>query len=236
MPIYGNIESLPWESEFFHLNSAKLTLDPSATQVITCDELSDFSLVQAKVFADQTDILDGLYTLGFQLVEGEVDFCITLDRHHPITSVASDWRIASEQDISAVCQTAEKAFQFSRFRAPWYQPEDSGRFYALWAQKAILGTFDNLCLLVCDEAGRARGFVTLRLGDPGEARIGLLAVWPDAMGQGVGKKLMAAAIQWCTQQGVSRLRVATQTGNIAALNLYMASGANIVRSAYWLYR
>ena len=28
----------------------------------------------------------------------------------------------------------------------------------------------------------------------------------------------------------------TQTGNIAALNLYLASGGKVTRTAYWLYR
>jgi dTDP-4-amino-4,6-dideoxy-D-galactose acyltransferase len=32
------------------------------------------------------------------------------------------------------------------------------------------------------------------------------------------------------------LRVATQMGNTAALKRYIASGANIDATAYWLYR
>lgn len=47
---------------------------------------------------------------------------------------------------------------------------------------------------------------------------------------------MTAAIAECRQQGMQRLRVATQVGNIAALRLYQRQGAVIESTAYWLYR
>ena len=63
-----------------------------------------------------------------------------------------------------------------------------------------------------------------------EGRIGLLA------GRGMGEKLMQAALHWAQQQQLLTLRVATQMGNTAALKRYIASGANIDATAYWLYR
>ena len=47
---------------------------------------------------------------------------------------------------------------------------------------------------------------------------------------------MQAALYWTQQQQLSTLRVATQLGNTAALKRYIASGANIDATAYWLYR
>jgi len=105
-----------------------------------------------------------------------------------------------------------------------------GRKRRCWVRSTIL------CLWADDEQGNALGFVTLRRISQDEARIGLLAVRPEYQGQGAGKKLMAAAKKWCAEQGVSRMYVATQTGNIAALNLYFASGGKVIRTAYWLYR
>lgn len=226
------LEPLVWESEFFRLKSARLTPDTAATG-ITIQALDDYALVQAKVDASETHTLDALSALGFRLAEGETDICVTVT---PQDNALAAGRLAIPEDIADVTAIARQAFRLSRFRAPWYQPDDSARFYAMWAEKAVLGTFDHLCLWIDDEQGNGLGFVTLRRLSEDEVRIGLLAVRPECQGQGAGKKLMAAAKKWCAEQGVSRLYVATQTGNLAALNLYLASGGKVARTAYWLYR
>ncbi|MFU2315461.1 dTDP-4-amino-4,6-dideoxy-D-galactose acyltransferase [Rahnella sp. PCH160] len=233
MHVHGNIEPLDWESDFFQLRSAKLSLDASAKTIVTPEALAQYALVQAKVDADQTEMLDAMSALGFRLAEGETDVCVAVS---PQDIALPAGRLAVPEDIADVVNIARQAFRLSRFRTPWYQPQDSARFYAMWAEKAVLGTFDHLCLWADDEHGNGSGFVTLRRLAGGEARIGLLAVRPECQGRGAGKKLMAAAKQWCAGQGVSRLHVATQTGNLAALNLYLASGGKVTRTAYWLYR
>jgi dTDP-4-amino-4,6-dideoxy-D-galactose acyltransferase len=232
MRVHGNIEPLGWESDFFQLKSARLTPDASAPE-ITPQRLDRYALVQAKVDAGETDTLDALSALGFRLAEGETDVCVRIG---PSDLGLPAGRLAVPEDMSGVAAIARQAFRFSRFRSPWYQPEDSGRFYATWAEKAVSGTFDHLCLWVDDEQGNSLGFVTLRTLPDGEARIGLLAVRPECQGRGAGKKLMAAAKKWSAEQGVSRLYVATQTSNLAALNLYLASGGTVTGTAYWLYR
>ncbi len=80
------------------------------------------------------------------------------------------------------------------------------------------------------------GMVTLRDIFADEVRIGLLAVDPAFGGRGIGRLLFNAALAWCREHRKQRLRVATQTGNIAALRLYIACGATIDSAAYWLYR
>jgi len=133
-------------------------------------------------------------------------------------------------------EAARTTFALSRFRTPWYAPEDSGRFYARWVENAVLGTFDDVCLVLEDSRHRPEGWVTLRQLPEQEARIGLLAAWPGQVGRGTGRRLMQAAEAWCRQQDVLRLRVATQLGNIAALRLYLGGGARIDSTAHWLYR
>jgi len=235
MSVQGNLQLLTWESEFFGLQTAKLQLAASGS-FITDKALADYALVQAKVPANSVAELDALHQLGFQLVEGEIDCCLTITAQDGLPDEPQTWCIANTDSLDAVRNIAGRAFSLSRFRSPWYQPDDSSRFYALWAEKAILGTFDTHCLVIQDIDAQPLGFVTLRGTAPGEARVGLLAVRPDSIGQGIGKQLMIAARQWCAEQAISRLYVATQTGNIAALNLYLTSGAKLVSSAYWLYR
>lgn len=92
------------------------------------------------------------------------------------------------------------------------------------------GTFDHVCLVFRAVDGPIQGFVSLRKVNEQDARIGLLA------GRGMGEKLMQAALHWAEQEQLSTLRVATQMGNTAALKRYIASGANVDTTAYWLYR
>lgn len=220
----GVLESLEWESAFFARPSAIVRLRDKAPALQEAD-FSAWQRVQAKIPADRADLLDALQQHGFRLVEGEVDLSVTVARY-----ASPGAEIATEQDIPTLRKMAALAFAQSRFRAPWYAPDDSGRFYAQWIENAVKGTFDHVCLVFRTDGGQIQGFVSLRRLNEHEARIGLLA------GRGMGEKLMQAALHWAEQQQVSTLRVATQMGNTAALKRYIASGASIDATAYWLYR
>ncbi|MGL5425624.1 MAG: dTDP-4-amino-4,6-dideoxy-D-galactose acyltransferase [Serratia fonticola] len=233
MSVHANIEPLGWESEYFQLTSAKLHFDEAAP-AFTATELDAFALVQAKIPAQRLDLADGLAAAGFRLVEGEVDFALAIGTDCALNLPAI--RIAQPEDIPLLRSVAAKVFAASRFRAPWYQPQDSGRFYATWIEKAVLGTFDHQCLLVLGSDGEPEGFVSLRDIGQQEARIGLLAAFPGVQGKGTGSRLMTAAIAWCQQQRLQRLRIATQISNIAALRLYQRHGATLESTAYWFYR
>ncbi|MEB6381506.1 dTDP-4-amino-4,6-dideoxy-D-galactose acyltransferase [Leclercia adecarboxylata] len=220
----GELQPLAWESQFFSLPTALVRLSDNAPSLAASD-LNAWQRLQAKIPAVRADWLDALQQQGFRLVEGEVDLAITVT-HYGCPGAEP----ATEQDIPALRQLAAQAFAQSRFRTPWYAPEDSGRFYAQWIENAVKGTFDHLCLVFRGPDDAIAGYVSLRKLSDTEARIGLLA------GRGMGEKLMQAALHWAQQQQISTLRVATQMGNTAALKRYIASGGNIETTAYWLYR
>jgi dTDP-4-amino-4,6-dideoxy-D-galactose acyltransferase len=222
--VRASIEPLNWENQFFGIDSAILRVSDDAP-ALQADALEKWSRVQAKIPAQRTDWLDALQQLGFRLVEGEVDFRLTLaDIADPQAE------IANERDIPKLRQLAAQAFAQSRFRAPWYAEDASGRFYAQWIENAVRGTFDNQCLIFRDNDGEIQSFVSLRQLNDSEARIGLLA------GRGAGERLMQAAIRWAHQRQLTTLRVATQMGNTAALKRYIQSGAVPESTAWWLYR
>lgn len=252
MELHAVIEPLVWESDFFKVASGRMILDPAAA-TLTSAALDAFQVVQAKVAADRPQQADALAALGFRLVDGEIDCSLRVpsrggaggDQEGLMAGAArlsgiapydaAPLRIAGQGDIAAVSRLAASAFRLSRFREPWYPDRECRRFYAVWAQNAILGTFDNFCL-VKGRPDAIEGMVTLRRLDVNDARIGLLAVAPAYTRRGIGRALFAGALAWCRSQGISRLRVATQTGNLAALRLYIACGANVDGTAYWFYR
>lgn len=225
MRISASIEPLSWENAFFGVNSAIVRINPAASP-LTVAALQRWSRVQAKIPAANTVELDALQQLGFSLVEGEVDLAL------PVTAECAQngAEIAQLADIPALRDHAAVAFAQSRFRAPWYAPDASARFYAQWIENAVRGTFDSQCLVLRAANGDIRGYVSLRELNDSEARIGLLA------GRGAGAELVQAALGWARAHGKTTLRVATQMGNTAALKRYIQSGANVESTAYWLYR
>ncbi|MGM3162267.1 dTDP-4-amino-4,6-dideoxy-D-galactose acyltransferase [Dickeya undicola] len=236
MVVYAEIEPLVWESEFFQRSSGRLNFSTDAS-LLTTEILDCYELCQAKLTASDLATADALSTLGFRLAEGEVDFSM------PVVPAARAMfavgvREAEPGDIPVLCAAATKSFVLSRFRSPWYGPGDCGRFYARWVEKAVHGTFDDACLVieVPGERRGLQGFVTLRQTSSNAARIGVLSAWPGMTGQGIGQRLMQVARVWCQQRGIRRLTVATQTSNLAALRLYLRSGARVESTAYWFYR
>lgn len=220
----ARLEKLEWENQFFGVNSGIVRFADDAP-VLTAERLDVFGRVQAKIPSYRTDWLDGLQQLAFRLVEGEVDLALSVGTENASTSLVA----AVPGDITALREMAARVFMQSRFRTPWYQPADSGRFYARWVENAVLGTFDDQCLLL-KKGDEIQGFVSLRQLSEHEARIGLLA------GRGGGEQLMNAARYWCQQRGLTTLRVATQVSNAAALRRYIQSGATVESTAFWLYR
>ena len=225
MHVRASIEPLGWENRFFGVNSAIVRMD-TVSPLLTAEVLEPWSRVQAKIPAANTAALDALQQLGFALVEGEVDFAVSVGE----TCGQTGAEIAQLTDIPALRQLAAAAFAQSRFRTPWYAPDASARFYAQWIENAVHGTFDHQCLVLRTSNGDIRGYVSLRELNDTDARIGLLA------GRGAGAELMQAALAWAQSRGKTTLRVATQMGNTAALKRYIQSGANVESTAYWLYR
>lgn len=227
MVIHASVEPLEWESTFFNIHSGIIHFSDSAAP-LTVAQLTCWSRVQAKIDAADTARLSALQTLGFQVVEAEMDFVLSVAL--PPCGQSEPLPIAREHDIPALRTLAERLFTHSRFGTPWYAPGESGRFYGQWVENAVRGTFDDVCLLAYDATGLISGFVTLRRLPGNQARVGLLG------GKGAGAVLMALAQGWCRQQKIAGLHVATQFGNLPALRRYVLSGAQPVGTAYWLYR
>lgn len=75
MPVRASIEPLLWENTFFGVNSGIVRIDASAPE-LTPEELQAWQRVQVKVPAENIAWLSALQSLGFSLVEGEVDFAL----------------------------------------------------------------------------------------------------------------------------------------------------------------
>jgi dTDP-4-amino-4,6-dideoxy-D-galactose acyltransferase len=80
------------------------------------------------------------------------------------------------------------------------------------------------------------GFVTCRLETGQAGVIDLIGVDSQAQGQGIGRRLVNAAVAWFATEGCTHARVTTQGRNIRAQRLYQRSGfvTDVVR--LWYHR
>ena len=154
MSVRASIEHLARKVTFCPENG-KTGIFPDAAPLFAAD-FAPYDLVQAKISAGDNAALDGLSALGFSLAESEVDFALSLRSGTENAMSDSTLCYADETDIPVIKQAAAQVFSQSRFRAPWYQPDDSARFYAVWAEKAVRGTFDKDCLLIRNKTMRLR--------------------------------------------------------------------------------
>ncbi|CRK85741.1 wecD [Candidatus Providencia siddallii] len=239
MFVRANINILKWESEFFKRLIAKLDFIDNA-KIISIYQLNQFDIVQVKIDSCKKVMINKLEKIGFFFVDGEINFLLKIGSGNIFFNntlfKTDNIDIAKHSDIDLLCKAAEVVFNKSRFCEPWYSKKDSGRFYALWIKKAVLGEFDDICLLIKNSVGVILGFVSLRDIDINTARIGVLAKIPGMYSENIGRKLMSAAFYWCLQHKKKYLNIVTQVSNIAAMNLYLRSGAFITSTEYWLYR
>jgi dTDP-4-amino-4,6-dideoxy-D-galactose acyltransferase len=229
MTASNHIKALPWESAFFAKQLGMLETSATRDDLVLSD-LASFDLVEARVPTSHLGTVDRLLEKGFKFVETEVAY--TYEIGHP--DEGTDFRVATSEDLHAVQALAQEAFQFSRFRPPWFAASDSARLYGVWAENAILGTFDDQCLVI-EKYGRLLGFVTTRDDGNSSGRVGLIASSAGCRGKGIGTRLVRASVSWCASRGIQHLRVVTQLSNTCAMRLYERTGALVNEAAYWLY-
>ena len=111
----------------------------------------------------------------------------------------------------------------SRFRLDdGFRNGEFERLYREWLASSLRGE-NGKRVYVSGRGDAPRGLITL---EPGEeiVRIGLLAVAAAWRGQGLGRRLVAAAEGFCIQNRCAALHVATQTANPKACRFYERCG------------
>lgn len=228
-------ESLPWDSEFFHMRIARLS----------GRRLTENSLSAAFDWcrAERTECLyflaspDDPLTLslaereGFHLVDVRVTLSRALaDEISPSPSV----RALQSGDLPALLEIASVSHTASRFYFDGRFPRDRcGELYREWLRKSS-GPPPNVTLVV-EHQGAPAGYVTCDCTD-GAGEIGLLAVAAWARGNGLGWLLVQAALAHLQKNGAKKVSVVTQGRNLGALRLYERHGFTTQSLELWYHR
>ena len=161
---------------------------------------------------------------GFRLVDVGVEFAHDLRDLTPFSGgSATTIGDATESDLEAVLESCATIFRGSRFYTdPFYPRDRADELHRRWIQNCYHGRAQRF--LVARIEGETVGFIACLLDRPGGVgRIDLVGVRPERRGRGVGRQLVAAALQWFSSRA-ERVLVKTQLTNYVVASLYEAAG------------
>ena len=181
--------------------------------------------------------LHAVETVGFRIIEsfltlsrktaGEILFDSGFDFHI---------RLARLDEMETVASIAYRAFQSFRLQVDPQIPEAHARHSRReWVRNGFKGRAE--AIYVAEIENRLVGFVLLRskMDKENIGEIELIAVEPGFHGRGIGKALVAQAIQYY-QGKTLEIQVGTQAKNLQAIGLYTRMGFSVVRSEFSFHR
>jgi dTDP-4-amino-4,6-dideoxy-D-galactose acyltransferase len=151
--------------------------------------------------------------------EGQADFPVEV---HEYAIGLPSQRLLELALIAGTC---------SRFHVDPGIPEAKFQgLYAAWITRSTLREIASMVLVARAAVGNQEilGMVTICQSSQ-TARIGLIAVVPQARCKGIGSALLTAARLWAAGKGVARLSVVTQQANTGACRLYIRNGYRLRR-------
>ncbi len=144
-------------------------------------------------------------------------------------------RTVQPADISTLEDIARKSHKDTRFYFDRnFSKEKCDSLYATWIRRSCEGWADQV--LVAEMNGRAVGYITCKALDESVGQIGLVGVDEQARGQGIGKSLILAALDWFSIHNIHSAQVVTQGRNISAQRLYQKCGFTIHSLQLWYHR
>ncbi|MBA3530440.1 MAG: GNAT family N-acetyltransferase [Ardenticatenales bacterium] len=216
---------LAWDSDFFGYRIARLSGGRvSQERMVAVMQWCQEETIDCLYFLAESDDQESVRVAEnhrFRLV----DVRLTLEKSALSQSSAPDdaIRFVVPADIPALRQLARTSHRDSRF---YYDPHFSevqcAALYDTWIEKSCQGYAE--AVLVAGPVAQPVGYLSCHLLPSGESSIGLIAIGATAQGQGLGQRLVHAAVAWVAAQGPSTISVVTQGRNLRAQRLYQRCG------------
>ena len=227
---------LEWDSEFFGSRIARLNrAQPTAGEMRDAlDWCSAERIACLYLLADASD--SGTTRLAEDNGFHFSDIRLTLLRHE--TSAPGEWpagiRIATDDDIKALTPIAGASHTDSRFYSdPGFARERCDELYRVWIENSCRGYAQRV--FVGEQDGVAAGYITCH-HDTDSGRVGLLGVASTARENGMGGRLISAALRHFADLGFKQTTVVTQGRNAGAQRLYTRYGFLPHRTELWYHR
>lgn len=229
-------EYLEWDSEAFGKRIGRIKINrlcqEDINEITTWCDLHSIDCLYFLCKADDAETVRVAEDNALRLV----DIRVTLERclsELTIDGLSPCVRLCVPADIPFLKDIARISHRDSRFYYDPNFPRDRcDALYETWITKSCNGYAD--AVWVAEFARRPVGYLSCHLRDETSGQIGLFAVSPDVQGQGLGRKLLDAALQWFAEHRVANVSVVTQGRNCRAQHFYQKHGF-MTRSVYLWY-
>jgi dTDP-4-amino-4,6-dideoxy-D-galactose acyltransferase len=227
------VTKLPWDSKHFGIEIARVNGNRLSESLVSeIEEWLAANPVDCLYFsaALEANTLRYAAELGFRFIDARV----TLETAPRLTEPAKGIRVATHEDLPDLCRIASESHHDSRFYADGrFDRNACDKLYRIWISNGL--SDENGVVFVPDMEGKAAGYISIHAKD-GAGQISLLAVDTPFRRFHLGTELIRAANAWFLAQGVSRIEVPTQAGNIPAIRLYEKSGFLVWKVEPWYHR
>lgn len=233
--------TLPWDSEFFGHRIARLdgpSLRPDEIESIV--EWCQARRVECLYFLAGSNCPETITTAeqnGF----GLKDLRVTYEAKSAFgtrdigrcSGGSLKVRTSTPADLGRLVEIARVAHLDSRFFFDHrFDRERAAALYEVWIRKACA----NNHVLVGEVEGQPAGYFSChRIGEHAGG-IGLVAVDARCHGQGLGRAMLNAALDWFVEQEITEVRVVTQGRNVAAQRLYQGAGFRTRTVEIWYHK
>lgn len=234
-----HVHPLSWDSDFFRLSIGKIQ-PRRANQEEISFAFNQFwenggDLVYWASDPDDSNSRDAaIYNNGI-LIDNKTTFHAIIENIKPVSIKNHIYKFdPSFDNRSKIVSLAVQAGQFSRFNIDPRMPEFSGkRLYECWIEKSFSGELADE-IFIAKINNEIVGLVTVSaVNQSGD--IGLLSVDSESRGQGIGKDLVSAALQWCSEKGCNTVSVVTQGNNLPACQVYSRSGFKVFQVDHYYH-
>ncbi len=226
-------ELLTWDTEFFRCRIARVrgdTLNPEQAERV--NEWCRNHRIRGLYFLARADDPATIQTAeqhGWELVDIRVTFERAMpdapEPARPVLLAGASIRPYQPGDLPGLQTMARTLHGETRFFKDSHFPRDRAEeLYATWITLETQGRA-KIVWVAASAANQPLGYISCHL-DPARraGQIGLVGVSPEVRGQGIGKGLVRAAIDWYRSQGAPEITVVTQGNNRAAQRLYQQCG------------
>ncbi|BDY13576.1 GNAT family N-acetyltransferase [Hydrogenimonas cancrithermarum] len=230
------LKKLEWESGFFHTECAQFYPRHKSGEYYDDAAFNAYDWVQGKCYItdEVSKSIFGEYKFVFE--DTRVIFGKEIEKK-PVVMKEERFSIdiSTPDDIDVLQRIAiEGLVEHSRLPVLVGEAE-TGRFYAKWVEKAVYGSFDDICFSLKAERSPI-GFITLKYSENGNAKIGLISIQRGHQGKKLGKALIQHAENFLYGKNYRHLSVITEGRNIQAQQFYIKYGFNIDNIECWYYR
>jgi len=232
-----SVEHLPWDSRFFGTKIGRLVGRGSRDDVayaVSRAMSHEFKCLYSLIPCDDRQMVYGLTSTGFKLVDVRVEMERDLDDGEPTQNRLLDISLSVDSDVPELVAASRGTFNLSRFYSdPRFSKEKCDDLYAAWIARDC--SSNDRIMVVAEHLGKLAGFWSASIDATGIAQTGLGFVSPELRGKGVPTAMMAYMVRKLRDAGVKTLRAATQGANVAAVKMHLKCGFKFSATKLWYH-